>query len=139
MHIPYIAANAVVEKTFAPNVQHGPVNITYDHFTIRSHQARQTFRHVTGATGKIEYFLTPACAALFDSKTLPQAMNAKRHDIIHQIIVAGYRVKHALNAALLVIPGNLLEAEVGGLVRQQGKVLLPNCECGTPASFRRSR
>ena len=58
---------------------------------------------ITGAAGQIEHAVSGAQAAEFEGKTFPQSVNAERHDVVHQVVTAGYRIKKRADAALFVV------------------------------------
>ena len=46
---------------------------------------------------------------------LPQAVDAERHEVVHQVVAAGDGGEHLADELLLVGDGDVAEAEMGGL------------------------
>ena len=81
--------------------------------------ASQDRRQVAGAAGHVERALAGVQARERQRELLPQPVHAARHQVVHQVVVAGDGVEHAADAPLLLAPGHAFVAEigVGGLVR----------------------
>ena len=52
-----------------------------------------------------------------DHQVFPDAMQTRRHQIVHQVVALCHTVKHVINQRLLVAQGDIPEAEMRGLVR----------------------
>ena len=52
-----------------------------------------------------------------DHDVLPDPVQARRHQIVHQVVAGRHAVKHVVHQRLLVPQGHVPEAKMGGLVR----------------------
>ena len=48
---------------------------------------------------------------------LPDPVQARRHQVVHQVVTGGYAVKYVVHQRLLVSQGHVPEAKMGGLIR----------------------
>ena len=67
---------------------------------------------IAGATSHIERALTRAQARAPEREAFPQAMRARGHQVVHQVVAVRDGIEHAANTARLLAPGHLLEAEI---------------------------
>src|SRR5581483_9446217 len=68
---------------------------------------------VTRAAGQIQHAVAAANAADGHEMALPQEMDAERHQIVHQVVVAGDRGENLADQLLLLRDRNVTKAEVG--------------------------
>jgi hypothetical protein len=111
-----VPSGPFVDKSVATHLEHGGVNVGEYDLTVGSHELRESRSEVAGSTSNIQNGLPRTRGTELDRKALPEAVNASRHQVIHQVIAAGDRVKYAADHAGFcrgVYPG---EAEVGGVV-----------------------
>jgi hypothetical protein len=78
-----------------------------------AHLARKTCRKVAGASGDVEGALAGAQVRKRQRESLPQAMRAARHQIVHPIVIAGHGIEHAAHAPGFLAQRHALEAKVG--------------------------
>ena len=102
--------------------------------------AREIDREIAGAAGKVEDAHARAHARRIDGEALPQPVQARRHEIVHQVVLAGDRVEHVAHALRLVFDRDLLEAEIRPIRhcrwlaagREQGRYIrVPGLASGT--------
>src|SRR6266436_5699094 len=77
-------------------------------------------RHVAGAAGDVEQRKRGIAARRserVDHYLLPETMQTRRHQIVHQVVTRRNAVKHIIHQRLLVAQGYVPEAEMRGLVR----------------------
>ena len=75
-------------------------------------------RHVAGAAGEIEQRERPLALGRMhrrDQRVLPGAVQPARHQVVHQVVAAGDRMKHVVDHALLVGERHGFFAEMGVL------------------------
>jgi hypothetical protein len=71
--------------------------------------------NVTGAAGKIQHMEMPLAFGRIDrrhQRVFPRAVQAARHQVIHQVVAAGDRMKDVVDAPLLVLKGHAPIAEI---------------------------
>src|SRR5690606_27949780 len=91
------------------------VDVADDDLAGRADARLQQGGDVAGAAGKVEHSIAALHATGADEIAFPQAMDAERHQVVHQVVAAGYRAEHAADQLLLVADGHVAEAEVGGV------------------------
>ncbi len=52
-----------------------------------------------------------------DHDVLPDPVQARRHQIVHQVVAGRHAVKYVVHQRLLVPQGHVPEAKMGGLIR----------------------
>ena len=67
---------------------------------------------VAGAAGHVEDRLAGARLHPGDEAVLPQPVHAARHQVVHQVVAARDRRKHAADAARLLLGADQLVAEI---------------------------
>jgi hypothetical protein len=76
--------------------------------------------NVAGAAGDIEQRERRIGARRIervDHDVLPDPVQARRHQVVHQVVAGRHAVKHLVHQRLLVAQGHVAEAEMRGLVR----------------------
>ena len=81
----------------------------------RPRPVAQSGGKIAGAAGHIQRPLPGPQAGQRQRESLPQPVRARRHQVVHQVVIAGDGVEHAAHAARLSRARNPLEAEIGGL------------------------
>ena len=74
---------------------------------------------IAGAAGDVEQRERRLAARRIervDHQVLPDPVQARRHQIVHQIVALRHAVKHVVHQRLLVAQGDVPEAEMRGLV-----------------------
>jgi len=74
----------------------------------------QQGRDIAGTAGQIEHPIATAHARGADEVALPQAVDAKAHQIVHQVVAVGHRRKHLADQLFLFAEWHVAEAEVSG-------------------------
>jgi len=69
-------------------------------------------REIAGSRGHVEHAVSRSHAGELHREALPVTMHADRHEIVHEVVLAGDRVEHAAHAPRLFFGRNLLVAEV---------------------------
>jgi hypothetical protein len=72
---------------------------------------------VAGAAGDVEQRerpIAPRRVERADHDVLPDPMQARRHQVVHQVVAGRHAVKHIVHQRLLVLQGHVPEAEMGG-------------------------
>ena len=110
------AGHAFVDQPVPAPGQHLGVDVGQHDLTLVTHPVAEQRGHVAGSAGQIQDFLAVANVAKLQGDALPDAMDTQRHQIVHQVVLAGHRVEHRLDQLGLVALGHLLEAEMGGLI-----------------------
>ena len=75
---------------------------------------------VAGAAGDVEQRkrrIALRRVERIDHDVLPDPVQARRHQIVHQVVTGRHAVKYVVHQRLLVPQGHVPEAEMGGLVR----------------------
>ena len=63
--------------------------------------------------GDIECLLTGLEAGERERELLPQPVQAARHEVVHQVVLARHGIEHATHATRFVLPVDLFKAEIG--------------------------
>src|SRR5579875_3329791 len=113
---PYDAREyAAVERAGAPNRQHSLADIADDGaaaaFRRQSRQCPQ--RDIAGAAGDVDEALARPRPQGGHHLSLPQAMDAAAHQIVHQIVAERHAVEQRAHPRRLFRLGNAAEAEIG--------------------------
>ena len=97
---------------------------------------------IARAAGDVERALARAQRGLRQRELLPYPMHARRHQVVHQVVVAGDGVEDGAHARGLLVPGDLLVAEIGGgrsiadvrhSTRELRSIAWPASDTGCPA------
>src|SRR5690606_27114484 len=90
----HVAGGAVVDELVAADPQHGVVDIRQHHQPLGADEAGELGGQVAGAAGDVQYPLARAHTGHLDGEVLPQAVDAPRHQVVHQIVLGGHGVEH---------------------------------------------
>ena len=107
-----IAADAPVEQPIASALEHLPVHVSGPDLALRADATRQRRGKVAAAGSNIEYALSRPRPRHRDGEVLPHAMQAERHEIVHQVVALGDLVEHFADAAGLLVFRNSLVTEI---------------------------
>src|SRR5207342_340699 len=77
---------------------------------------------VAGAAGQVQHAIARRNLCGTDEVALPGTVDAERHQVVHQVVLAGHRREHLADELLLLAGGDFAEAEVGGVARIAGFV-----------------
>ncbi len=110
--VAHVAYQPVVDQSVPASGEHRRVDVGEHHETQLSDLSCEACRQISGAAGHVESPLAGTQIGERQGKSLPQAMHACRHEIVHQVVVSGYGIEHAPDAARLVAPGHPLVAEI---------------------------
>nr|WP_267879866.1 hypothetical protein [Franconibacter helveticus] len=94
MDILDVADHAGIAQLFAAHFQHRVVDVRQHYPTALAHQAGEFSGQVARAASEIQHALPATHAATVNRKALPQTMNAKRHQVVHDVVFRGHRMKH---------------------------------------------
>ncbi len=79
-----------------------------------AHLAREAGAEVAGAGGDVERAMAGPKPGLGEREALPKPVQAARHQVVHQVVVAGDRVEYAAHARGLFRGRDFLVAEIDG-------------------------
>ena len=137
-----VACRPFINEPIATHFEHGGVDIRENHLALGPYQAGEFCGEIAGATSNIENGLPGPGSAELDREPLPQTMNPPGHQVVHQVIAAGYRVKDAAHHACLGFPIYPGEAKIRGVVvaiRVAGRLVIHYSHSAvTPVVFRRA-
>ena len=126
--------DAPVEQLVASGGEHGAVDVGEHHHSAGTDAIGEEARQIARAAGEIQHAHAVAHGGGAHREALPPAMQAGRHEIVHEVVLAGDRIEHAAHAPPLLLVGDLLVAEVGrfghrvrgsALTSARGSRLLP--------------
>src|SRR6186997_2338504 len=126
LRIALLERNNAVEApsggTFMTDLEHVGVNIADDDTSAVTACVDDAEGDVTGAAGEIEHTEVPLSLWRVDrghQRIFPRAMQATRHQVVHQVVAAGHRMKYVIDTPLLVLERHALIAEMS-LVAARG-------------------
>ena len=112
---------ALVDQALAAGAQHRLVDVgVHDHAALADLLGEQP-RHVAGAAGDVQHAVARLEVGHGQRVALPGAVQAHRHQVVHDVVARSDRVEHAAHAPSLGGLVDGLEAEMGGA---HGDVLL---------------
>ena len=104
---------------FAADREHVGIDVADGGLKARARGLGGAKRDVAGAAGDVEQRERRLAARRIervDHQVFPDAMQARRHQIVHQVVALRHAVKHVVHQRLLVAQGHVPEAEMRGLV-----------------------
>src|SRR5260370_988878 len=101
-----------VEQAIATALQHLAVDIGSADFAFGADAARERGRKIAATGSDIEHPLAAARPRHCDRKSLPVAVQAERHEVVHQIVALGHAVEHLADTLRLFFLGDLAESEI---------------------------
>ena len=110
----YVAGHAQIQQAVTANLEHGSVDVGQHDFAGRAHAFGEAARQVAGAAGDVQYPVAGAHAGQLDGEALPEAVDAAGHQVVHDVVLGGYRVEDLGDALSLFGLGNGLVTKVGG-------------------------
>ena len=124
--------HAGIKQTVSPGAQHGFVDVGVDHLTGRADLLGKSHCQVAGATRDVEH--ARAFAHIGDQHRvgLPGAMQAQRHQVVHQVVARRNRVEHAPYALRLLRFVDRFKSEMGGTHRFDVRVIYTSSSALTP-------
>ena len=81
-----------------------------------AYQAGKLEAQITGSARQIQHRLAGSDSAEFYGKAFNQAVGSQRHDVVHDIVLAGYRIKYLGDQAGFLLHWHRLITEMGGLI-----------------------
>ena len=106
-------------RTLAADAKHVGIDVADGGPKARACRLGGAKGNVAGAAGNIEQRERPVASRRIervDHQVFPDPVQARRHQIVHQVVALGHAVKHVVYQRLLVLQGNVPEAEMRGLV-----------------------
>src|SRR5262249_38181874 len=110
------AIEATLGGALAAHVEHVGVDIANSDAGARAAGASDPESDVTSAAGEIEQRKRPLVFRRGyrpHQRVLPGAMQSARHQVVHQVIASGDRMKDVIDAPLLVLERHAFVAEMG--------------------------
>jgi hypothetical protein len=77
-----------------------------------SARSRLLERQITGTASQVEHPVPGSQAAHFEREAFPQAVNAERHDVVHQVVFLRHRSENLSDTTLFFGSRDLFVAEV---------------------------
>ncbi len=105
---------ASIQQAIAPGAQHRGIDVGNHDFAGVAHARQQQRGDVTGAARKVQHAIALANPRSRDEESLPQTMDAERHQVVHHVVLAGDRREHFADQSLLVGHRHFAVTEVGG-------------------------
>ena len=84
-----------------PRCEHRGVDVGEHHQAALAHLARHAGRQIAAAAGDIQRPLPGAQVGEREREAFPQPVGACRHQVVHQVVVAGHGVENPAHAAAL--------------------------------------
>ena len=116
--------HAVVEMAFggavAADREHVGIDVADGGAETRAGRFRGAEGNVAGAAGDVEQCVGAVAlrrVERVDHDVLPDAVQASRHQVVHQVVALCHAVKHVVHQRLLLVQRHVAEAKMGGLVR----------------------
>src|SRR5690349_5735240 len=109
------ADQAAVGQPVAPDAEHGGVDVAHHHLALVADYRLEQRGDVAGAAGQIQHAVAAAHAADRHEMALPQAVDAERHQVVHQVVAARDRGEYLADQLLLLADRDVAETEMGGL------------------------
>jgi hypothetical protein len=105
--------HAGIDQAITAGGQHGLVDVGVHHGAARAHALGEGLGQVARAASDVQHLVAFAHAAGGDGIGLPQAVQAHRHQVVHDVVLAGHGVEDAAHARGLLGFVDGLETEVG--------------------------
>src|SRR5260221_516902 len=118
---------ARIEQAIAAALQHLAVHIGGPDFTLGPDAARERGSKIAAAGSDIEQPLAAARPRHCDRKSLPIAVQAERHEVVHQVVALGHAVEHLADTLRLFFLGDLAESEIDFLGHDQSRAAPAFC------------
>ena len=112
LHKVNIARKTFVRQTAAADFQHGAVDVGQHHLPAPADTQGEFRRQVAGPARDIKHAEPGAHTTRLHRVLLPKPVDAKRHEIIHQVIFIGDRMKDAGNESVFFGFRDFAEAEM---------------------------
>jgi len=101
-----------IEQAIAAALQHLAVHIGRPDFAFGADAARERSSEIAAAGGDVEHPLAAARPRNCHRKRLPVAVQAERHEIVHQVVALGDAVEHLADTLRLLVLGDLAKSEI---------------------------
>ncbi len=109
-----LRAESAIDQPVAAAREHFAVDVGEHGESGGADLAREAGAEIAGAGGDVERALPGPEAGLRQCETLPQAMHAGGHQVVHQVVVAGDRIENAAHARGFLRGRDALVAEIDG-------------------------
>ena len=103
-------------SALAANLEHVSVDVANRDARARTARVRHPERHVARAAGEIEQrerALAFRWVHRCHQRVFPGTVQSARHQVVHQVVAAGNRMKNVIDPALLVLELHVFVAEMG--------------------------
>src|SRR3954451_11816535 len=112
LHITQIAREPGVDELLATPAEHGGIDIGENDRSLLADLLGKTRRQISGAARDVQGALSRTEIRQGEGELLPQTMSTPGHEVVHQVVVARYRVEYPPNLAGLIRPGNAFVPEI---------------------------
>jgi len=106
--------HAGIDQAGAALTQHGFVDVGVHHLAGGTDLGREGQAEVAGAAGDVEHAIARLRVGHGDGVVFPGPVQARRHQVVHDVVARRHRVEHAAHVRGLVALIDGLEAEMGG-------------------------
>ena len=103
---------AMIKHAIAATAEHLGIDVAHDDPTSLSDLGRHGQCQITRTTGNVEDLVALSQVGLGNGEGLPESVKPGRHDVIHDVIVVGDRVKNPANVPRLFLLRDLLKAKM---------------------------
>ena len=128
LHVPDACASAIVQPSPAFH-DHVDVQIGEQDHTCRADALREARGQVARAAGDVEHMVARARTRKFDRQMFHRPMHARRHQVVHQVVVACNRGEHSVDAAGFFGRRDLLKAKVDLFIGARAGLLAHESGC----------
>ncbi len=107
-------------RALAADVEHIGIDVADGGAKTDARRLGGTKRDVAGTAGNVEQrkrHIAARWIERIDHHLFPEAMQARRHQVVHQVVARRHAVEHVVHQRLLVAQGDVPEAKMRGLVR----------------------
>ncbi len=115
------------QRAVAADLEHIGIDVADGGAEARARRLGGAEGDVAGAAGDIEQRERRVALRRIerrDHDVLPDPVQARRHQVVHQVVARRHAVKHVVHQRLLVAQGHVPEAKMGGLVRPIHQLVL---------------
>ncbi len=128
-----------IRQAITTNAQHFTIDVAQYHRTAVANAILQQGGDVTRATRQIKHTITAFHTTGADEIALPEPMDAKAHEVIHQVVIARDRAENLTDQLLLLGDRNITKAEMCGVFGVLGSAVFGGVHGHDYPTFRTPR